>query len=273
MARLVQGILQPLPVPTAMLGLAGGPLAGIKGESHHQQLDPALGHEGQQDLQIPGQGSPGQGGQGRDRDAEGIATGQANAPVSNIEGQGGSGPRGGHSALAHRRWHRPTTRLELLQHSSQASGRPEGALALLAPPDTAGHQHHVAVFFGLELGEPGLARGITHLAMEPDLVAGGGQAAQQEFGGGSEQVGPAGVHAQLNLVPTSGMVLHPAGRSHGFVAIRIDQQPAMAPTAIQQIFNAAVQHLAQGGWAGRLFEVPEQGSVAPLQGSQQQVGS
>ena len=47
MARLAQRVLDSLPVTAAMLGLAGGPLGGIKGKTHHQQLDPAPGHERQ----------------------------------------------------------------------------------------------------------------------------------------------------------------------------------------------------------------------------------
>ena len=47
MARLTQRVLDSLPVTAAMLGLAGGPLGGIKGKAHHQQLDPAPGHERQ----------------------------------------------------------------------------------------------------------------------------------------------------------------------------------------------------------------------------------
>jgi len=69
MARQAERILEPLPITAAMLGLAGGSLGGIKGKSHHQQLHPAPGHQGQHDLQVPGQGAPGQGRQGCDRDA------------------------------------------------------------------------------------------------------------------------------------------------------------------------------------------------------------
>lgn len=47
MARQAQRVLDSLPVTAAMLGLAGGPLGGIKGKTHHQQLDPAPGHERQ----------------------------------------------------------------------------------------------------------------------------------------------------------------------------------------------------------------------------------
>ena len=44
----------------------------------------------------------------------------------------------------------------------------------------------------------------------------------------------------------------------------------MATAALQQIVDAAVEHLAQGRRAGGLLQMPEQGGVAMLKGAQLQ---
>ena len=80
------------------------------------------------------------------------------------------------------------------------------------------------------------------------------------------------MHAQLDLVTTARVIGDPASPRHGFVAVGIDQQPAVATAALQQVLNAAIEHLAQRCRAGGLLQMPEEGSVAPMQRPQLQGG-
>ena len=83
----LQGLGQALAVSAAVPGLHGGLLTGIEGQPHHQGLHAALGHQGAQPLEIGGECSPGQWGQGGDGQAERVAAGQTNPPPAHIEGQ------------------------------------------------------------------------------------------------------------------------------------------------------------------------------------------
>ena len=85
--RQIQAARQPLAVAAAMERLLCGTTAAIQGQSHHQRLYPSLAHQLSQPLQIGSKASPGQGRQGRHREPEGIAPGQANAFAAHIQGQ------------------------------------------------------------------------------------------------------------------------------------------------------------------------------------------
>ena len=85
--RQIQAARQPLAVTAAMQRLLCGTTAAIQGQPHHQRLHPSLAHQRSQPLQIGSKASPGQGPQGRHREAKGIAAGQANAFAAHIQGQ------------------------------------------------------------------------------------------------------------------------------------------------------------------------------------------
>ena len=68
-----------------------------------------------------------------------------------------------------------------------------------------------------------LARLVVGVAEQPELVTLRGEPAEQQFGGWTEQVIPAGVNAELHLVPTAGVIGDPAGSRHRFIAVGIDQ--------------------------------------------------
>jgi hypothetical protein len=82
-----QGPSQPQPVAPAMQRLAGRLLGVVQGQANHQGLHPSLLHQGLEMAQIPFKRAPQQGGQGGDRQAEGVTTGQADAPLTHIQSQ------------------------------------------------------------------------------------------------------------------------------------------------------------------------------------------
>ena len=267
-----QGLLQALSVAAAMDGLGGGLLGRIEGQSHHEQLDPAVAQQGKQPLQVQFQAGPAQGGQGGHRQTEGITAGQTDSFPAHVEGEGRAGPRCWHSALAQGGGNASATGLQLLQDRTDALGRTEVGLGILTAPEASGHQHHIPLVFGSDLAEPAKPFNVVDRAVKPDLITLGSQAPQKQFGGGAEKVGPTGVHAELHLMSTSGVVGEPAGAGHSFVALHIDQQPAVPLAAIQEILDATVEHLAQRGGTGGLLEVPEKGGGTALQRPQLQGG-
>ena len=155
--------------------------------------------------------------------------------------------------------------LELIKNGAEALGRTPNHRWVLAPPEAAGHQHHITMFLGAELLQPLLTGAVIGVAEQPELFPLRSQTAQQQLRGGTEQMAPAGVNAQLHLVAPRRVIGDPAGCRHGLIALGIDQQPAVTATALEKIFDAAIEHLAKGSRAGGLLQVPEQGRIAPLQ--------
>jgi hypothetical protein len=63
-----------------------------------------------------------------------------------------------------------------------------------------------------------------------------------------------------------------ANRRDGFISAAIHQQPTGSPGLIQQVFDPAVEHLAQMGRTTGLLQVPQQGSGLSVEGLDLQPG-
>jgi hypothetical protein len=86
--RQVKGQGQSSAVTPAVFGLRRRLLSGVEGQSHHQSSHLALQDQSSEAVEVVIEGSPCQGGQGGDRDAQRITSRQANAPPPHIKGQG-----------------------------------------------------------------------------------------------------------------------------------------------------------------------------------------
>jgi protein subunit release factor B len=156
--------------------------------------------------------------------------------------------------------------LEGFQHGGQAPpGRAPQGLQLLASPDAAGHQHLLSASLGTEGLQPGLAFRVAHLTEQPEGGLALDKFPQQPFGGGPEQVGPAGMEGEFHLMAALGRVGEPTRPGNGFAAGGIHKHPAPTLALVEQIFDATVEQLAQVGRATGLLQVPEQGGRATVQ--------
>jgi hypothetical protein len=89
-------------VTETVASLEGEVLAAIEGQAHNEHLGQAPQGEGGNGCGILLRAAAVQGGQGRDSEAKGVATRQANALAAYIQGKGGAGRLGTHSTLP--RW-------------------------------------------------------------------------------------------------------------------------------------------------------------------------
>ena len=146
-------------------------------------------------------------------------------------------------------------------------------MLFVAPPHAAGHQHPFTAFNGPLLTQPLLPAAVTDIAVQPKGL-GVAKAllgfVEKLLDGQPDQVLPPRVHAELHIVASAGMVPHPAHARHSLAPGPIHPHPAPAMALIQQVFDAAVEQLAQLGGTGGLFQMPEQGPGAAIQGAQLQ---
>jgi len=254
-----------------MSGLLGIPLGGVKGQAHDKNLRPPLTGQGGNGVDIDVEILTMQRGQGGHRDAEGIATRQADAAVAHIQGQGRAGLGGSHldhSALSHGSGEGAAPWLERFKHGFQPSGGFLGGGGGLAAPKTSAHQDLLTVAGGPQLLQPEVAHPIGELHPQPERLAGPTQTMQQQGRWRAQQRFATRHHREFNELPPLRLIRQPADPSHRLTANGIHKHPAPGAALIDQILTATIEDLAQLGRAGGLFEVPKLGGGMAVEGQQ-----
>ena len=117
-----------------------------------------------------------------------------------------------------------------------------------------------------------MAGPISHFAGEPQRRTARGQGLQKALAGGSQKVLPEGMNVELDPQTAIGTVCEPADGGHGLLACGVDEHPAAVAALIEQIFDRAIQQLAELRRAGGLLQVPEERCRAAMESLQLQSG-
>jgi hypothetical protein len=75
------------------------------------------------------------------------------------------------------------------------------------------------------------------------------------------------MNGEFHLVAPTGVLPNPAHSGNRFIPGSINQQPSLAMALIEQVFDPPIEELTQLGRASGLLEMPEQGTIASVEGS------
>jgi hypothetical protein len=111
---------------------------------------------------------------------------------------------------------------------------------------------------------------MAHIRSQPERIAASQRLVglgQQSIGASADQVIPAWMNGEFEVVATTRVLSKPAQAGHGLVTGCIQEHPAPAMALFEQIVAAAVEQLAQLGRAGGLLQLKKGPGRAAVEGA------